>query len=273
MQGRTSFHHDFVCLDLLYKYGMRFLFGCKVPAGALMVDLKAHLSGSGRARSIYRGSIDENGQNTLTEDSIIDAVSGDVRFWEWVQVQQRAGRLLSPNSNGQPGVIRLRVSVSFLNQDGSASVIDAGTGSTSYSCPESWEFHKSLSEKHDLDPLNLVHELTRTLIEQQKAMPDIMVRMFEKMTENGRIAIQSSAQESAKILAAIVDPLKSQLALIEKHSTHESTRADKASDCVIRMLNANAESKGWTGGPDQWVNTIGGAVTVLEKISKLTNKG
>ncbi len=248
---------------------MRILFGCKVPDAARVVEVKVNPGGAGRPRTIYRGPLEEAGSYTLTEDAVIDAICADVRFWEWVAVQVRSGRIQSPGV-GDTGFVRMRVVVSFLNQDGSLAVIDEGTGTTSYSCPDTWEFHKSNTIAKDTDPMTLVVELTKALMEQQKLLPDMMVRMLKEISENGKASIQTSAAESAKILAAMLEPFKSQLAIIDKQHLHETSRADKATDAVIRMLNSTDRDKG-ISEPEKLFNAGSAFLSMIEKSKKLLN--
>lgn len=250
---------------------MRMLFGCKVPEAARVLEVKSNPGGAGRPRTIFRGPLDEAGNYTLTEDAVIDAVCADPRFWDWVTVQQRSRRLLSQAGVADGGVVTLRLTVSFLNQDGSLAVLDEGTGATSFSCPDTWEFHKTASMHKDTDPMTLVIELSKAIVEQQKLMPEVMVRMFKEMSESGRVTIQTSAAESAKLLQASIEPLKSQLAIIEKSHTHESTRADRASDAVIRMLMSDPKEKESVSEPEKLIGFLTALLALAEKGKKVLN--
>ncbi|HAN93361.1 MAG TPA: hypothetical protein DCQ33_14955, partial [Nitrospira sp.] len=73
------------------------------------------------------------------------------------------------------------------------------------------------------DPMLVISELCKLMIEQQKALPDMLVRLFREASEGGKLGVQStatesakllqsSAMESAKILASAMEPMKAQLA-------------------------------------------------------------
>lgn len=67
---------------------MRTLYGFKVPDGARLAEVRGATSQIGRARVIFRGPLEQDGQ-LLTEDTIADAVACDGRFWDWVNAQVR----------------------------------------------------------------------------------------------------------------------------------------------------------------------------------------
>lgn len=254
---------------------MRILFGCKVPDGARLVELRAHTNGPGRFRTIFRGPLDEAENNyTLTEDSIIDQVSQDERFWEWVGVQLKNGRIYVANHDPETGSIRLRVTVVFINQDGSHAILDSGSGATSFTCSEPWDFHRNIRAKTEPDQtVLLLGRMAEVLIEQQKALPEMITKLFKEVSENGRVTVQASTQESAKILHSIMEPMKQQLSMIEKYTSGETLRANKATDACIRQLNASAEGKSWTGSPDDWIGAAKGIVQLAEGLGKFSLKG
>ena len=78
--------------------------------------------------------------------------------------------------------------------------------------------------------------------------------------------LAASAQESSRILAAAVEPLKAQMALIDKSHAHETTRADKATDAVVRMLNS--ETKGKSDIVDDFIKLLGAAPALLALVEK-----
>ena len=98
-----------------------------------------------------------------------------------------------------------------------------------------------------------------------------MARMLKDVVETGKVAIQTSAAESAKILQATIDPLKSQLTLIEKSHSHESTRADKASDAVMRMLMAEPKEKDSISEPEKLIGFLTALLALAEKGKKVLN--
>lgn len=249
---------------------MRTLYGVVVPDGARMVEVRAITSSANRPRTIFRGPIEEGGV-LLTEDAIADSLAGDSKFWDWVSAQIRQRRIPT-EQNGDGSVVRLRLSVSFINQDASPAILDDTTGATSFATAEAWEFYRGTPGSGDpLNPMFLIHQFSQLIIEQQKDMPNQVSRMLKEVVEVGKSAIQTSAAESAKIIQASVEPLKSQLTLIEKSHTHESTRADRASDAVIRMLMSESKDKDPVSEPEKLIGFLTALLALAEKGKKVLN--
>ncbi len=249
---------------------MKTLYGVMVPDGARLVEVRAVPGGSARPRTIFRGPLEDCGQ-VLTEDGIADAVSADSKFWDWVGAQVRQRRIPTDQS-GDGTVVRLKLSVTFINQDASPAIIDDVTGTTSFVTAEPWEFYKGTPGNGDpMNPMYLIHQFSQLIIEQQKDLPNQMARMLKDVVETGKVAIQTSAAESAKILQATIDPLKSQLTLIEKSHSHESTRADKASDAVMRMLMAEPKEKDSISEPEKLIGFLTALLALAEKGKKVLN--
>lgn len=253
---------------------MRTLYGFVVPDGARLVEVRAVTVPSVRPRTIFRGPLDEFGV-VITEDSISDTVATDAKFWDWVGAQVRMRRVSAEQRSDDGAVIRLKLSVSFINQDASLAILDEATGATSLITDEAWEFHKgSAGHTDQANPMNLIERLMTLVIEQQKEMPNQVARLLKEVTDTGKAALQTSAAESSKILQASVEPLKAQMALIDKSHTHESTRADKANDAVIRLLNNPEKDKG--NMVDDLVKLVGAApamLVILEKVIDKVKKG
>lgn len=253
---------------------MRTLYGFVVPDGARLVEVRAVTVPSLRPRTIFRGSLDEFGV-AITEDAIADTVATDAKFWDWVGAQVRMRRISSEQRSDDGAVVRLKLSVSFINQDASLAIVDEATGATSLVTDEAWEFHKGSTGNSDhANPMTLLERLMTLMFEQQREMPNQVARLLKEVTDTGKVALQTSAAESSKILQAAVEPLKAQMALIEKSHNHETTRADKASDAVIRMLNNPDKDKSST--VDDLVKLVGAApaiLTILEKVVEKVKKG
>lgn len=262
---------------------MRTLYGLRVPDGARLVEVRALASLHSNRRLMFRGPLEEDGV-TLTEDSIADTVASDIKFWEWVDAQRKQRRL-SPDKDGDGSMVRVKLSITFVNQDASKAILDESTGATSVVTEDSWEFHKgSFGQSEQLIPMTILdrfmtlmcaqqkehrEQLTahqRDLLEQQKELPNQIARILKEVTDTGKAALQTSAAESSKILQAAVEPLKAQMTLIEKSHSHESTRADKASDAVIRLLNS--ETKKESSTVDDLIKLAGAAPALLALLEK-----
>ncbi len=223
---------------------MRVVLGVSVPDSVVTVQVRASLTKKGRPRTIFTGDVDD----VITHDQIIDQVSMDRNFWQWVAVQIQAGRITGAEQT--ESCISIRVSCVFLNQDGNAAVIDHSTGQTVYTFPEPWEFSKGSSTKSEQETLvsvvdklsTLLAESNRAIVESQKVLPEVMARMLREVSEQGRASTVSATEQAAKLLTAMVDPLKVQLQLIERHNANETERANKSTDAVIRSLAADSDT-------------------------------
>lgn len=80
--------------------------------------------------------------------------------------------------------------------------------------------------------------------------------------------LAATATQSAKMMEAAVEPFNKTLAMMSEAYTHESKRADAASDAVVRMLNAKTQAK-----PDDLVDDvvklIGAAPMLVTLIDRL----
>jgi hypothetical protein len=61
------------------------------------------------------------------------------------------------------------------------------------------------------------------------------------------------------------------LAIIEKSHTHESTRADRASDAVIRMLMSESKDKDPVSEPEKLIGFLTALLALAEKGKKVLN--
>ena len=237
---------------------MRRVFGIEVPDSVVTVQVRAHFSKRGRPRTIYTGDADG-----LDQQTIVDAVAIDRSFWGWVSSQLHSGKITGQDQSET--CVSIKVSCGFLNQDGNYAVIDPATGQTSYSFPEPWEFIKGdlLRTQHEsivsvVDRLsNLLAESNRALIECNKSLPEVVAKMLREVSEQGRASTVSATEQSAKLLASMVEPLKAQLTLIERHNANETERANKSTDAVIRSLNADASgAKDPRGDEEKLLDTM-----------------
>jgi hypothetical protein len=158
-----------------------------------------------------------------------------------------------------------RVSCVFLNQDGNAAVIDQATGQTVYVFPAPWEFSKGPIAKSEQQSLvevvdkltHLLAESNRAIVESHKVLPEVVARMLKDVSEQGRASTVSATEQAAKLLTAMVDPLKLQLQLIDRHSANETERANKSTDAVIRSLNVeHSGAKDPRGDEEKFLDTM-----------------
>lgn len=230
---------------------MRMLYGLRVPDSTRLVEVRALAGNLSRSRVIYRGPLEEHGVE-VTEDGICDQVAMDSKFWDWIGAQLRQRRIPADSSGDNGGVVRLKLSLSFIQQDGSKAIVDEASGATSIVTEDSWEFFKAAAgNQEQISQLALMERFFTLMMEQQKELPTQIAKILSVITETGRATLQTSAAESSKIIQASVEPLKAQMALIEKSHTHETTRADKSTDAVIRMMNSDDFKK-----PDSLVDNL-----------------
>ena len=224
---------------------MRMLYGLRVPDSTRLVEVRTLVGNLSRSRVIFRGPIEEHGVE-VTEDAIADHVATDSKFWEWISAQIKQRRV-PVDSASDGSMVRLKLSVCFIQQDGSKAILDEATGATSIVTEDSWEFFRATQTNQDqLSQLALMERFFTLMMEQQKELPNQIARILSVITETGKATLQTSAAESSRIIQASVEPMKAQMALIDKAHTHETTRADKSSDAVIRMMNSDDFKK--TGG-------------------------
>lgn len=245
---------------------MRTLYGIKIPEGARAVEVRSSIPGSGRARVLYRGPVEENGV-WLTEETIADSLAADEKFWEWASAQVRINRIVEDKGN-----VRFKLSLCFFDQDASPAVIDPATGLTHQQTEEPQEFYRSTRASDASQPITIIKDLNTAIISQQKEIPVQMEKMLAAVVENGQKVITATAEKSAAIITASIEPLTKAFGLIEKAYLHESTRADKASDCVIRMLNSKDNK---SDSPMEELNklllAIGTFVNLAEKTKKVVD--
>ena len=268
---------------VLYKKVMRNLFGCPVPSAACAIEIKT-MSG-GRPRVLYKSPIEEGLSGTVTEDTIIDEISADPRFWEWIHNQIKNRRITPSSTDG--AIVKLRLIVCFYNQDGSLAVLDTGSiGQTSWTTTDAWEFMKPDGLSRRDDPMLVISELCKLMIEQQKALPDMLVRLFREASEGGKLGVQStatesakllqsSAMESAKILASAMEPMKAQLAILDKTLSGETIRANKSTDAVIRAAMSEADKADpiskLLDEPEKLMGLGVAIFSMLDKVKKYSN--
>jgi len=106
---------------------------------------------------------------------------------------------------------------------------------------------------------------TSNAIESAKVLQKAHESLASTAAESAKI-LQASAAEASKILSAASGTMEKQLGLIKDAYTHESTRADLASDAVIRMLNSDK-----TDGKamDDLLKLVGAAPAILAMVEKL----
>ncbi|MBL9002894.1 MAG: hypothetical protein JNJ46_01540 [Myxococcales bacterium] len=84
----------------------------------------------------------------------------------------------------------------------------------------------------------------------------------------GAKVLQVTAEHSAKLLESVAQPFNKTLDMMQQAYTHESTRADRASDAVIRMLNAKEHTESATDSLVKIVTVMPTAVTAIKGIAK-----
>lgn len=223
---------------------MRTVLGVSVPDSVVSVQIRASLKKTGRPRTICTADADDG----IGQQELVDLISQDRTFWAWISAQIASGRLTGPNQTED--CVSIRISATFLNQDGNAAVIDQSTGQTVYVFDEPWEFTKVTTEKSEqsalvgvVDKLSiLLAESNKAIVEAQRALPEVMARMLKEVSEQGRASTVTATEQAAKLLTAMVEPLKVQLQLIERHNANETERANKSTDAVIRSLAADSDT-------------------------------
>lgn len=229
-----------------------------MPDSVVSVQVRAHFSKKGRPRIIYTGDVDE-----LDQQAIIDTVAVDRGFWGWVSSQLHSGKIAWQDQSET--CVTIKVSCGFLNQDGNYAVIDPATGQTTYSFPEPWEFTKGDLPRTEQESLvsvvdrlsDLLAESNRALVECNKALPEVVAKMLREVSEQGRASTVSATEQSAKLLASMVEPMKAQLTLIERHNANETERANKSTDAVIRSLAADSDiAKDPRGDEEKFLDTM-----------------
>ena len=118
---------------------------------------------------------------------------------------------------------------------------------------------------------NMMARMLKDVIEANKLAMQETAKMLQQSAIESAKIIQQSAIEAAKITAAASEPIKTSFTLVDQAYKHESTRADKAADAVIRILNAETKSK-----EDDSIDQVSrivtagaGILTLLEKSKKV----
>ncbi len=111
-------------------------------------------------------------------------------------------------------------------------------------------------------------KINKAIISQQKDIPVQMREMLAAVVENGQKSITMAAEKSAAIITAAIDPLTKAFGLIEKAYLHESTRADKANDAVIRMLNSKPKEDTFLDDVSKVVAMGGPAIALIKEVKK-----
>lgn len=223
---------------------MRTILGVSVPDSVVAVQLRANLTKRGRPRTICTVDVDDG----ISQQELADVISADRAFWSWISAQLSCGRLTGPNQT--ESCVSIRISAAFLNQDGNAAVIDQSTGQTVHVFDDPWELSKATTEKSDqtalvgvVDKLSvLLAESNKAIVDVHRLLPDVMARMLRDVSEQGRASTVTATEQASKLLTAMVEPLKVQLQLIERHNANETERANKSTDAVIRSLAADSET-------------------------------
>jgi hypothetical protein len=237
---------------------MQRVLGVPVPDSVVKLQVRAYGTKKGRPRVIYTGEIED-----IEQQDIIDSIANDRGFWLWAAGLVRSGKLAGPEQTETS--VTLHVSCAFLYQDGNFAVIDPGTGQTSFTFPEPWEFLKSAAGRTEQESIvavvdrlaQLVAETNRTLVDQNKCLPDVMARMLKDVSEQGRATTVAATEQTSKLLANMVEPLKTQLQLIDRHSANETERANKSTDAVIRSLNVeHSGAKDPRGDEEKLLDTM-----------------
>lgn len=110
--------------------------------------------------------------------------------------------------------------------------------------------------------------INKAIIQQQKDIPVQMKEMMAAVVENGQKSITMAAEKSAAIITAAIEPLTKAFGLIEKAYIHESTRADKANDAVIRMLNSKPKEDSFLDDVSKVVAMGGPAIAFIKEVKK-----
>ena len=240
---------------------MKQILGIPVPDSVVRIQVRANGSKrAGRPRVIYSGEAAED----LEQQEIIDGLSADRDFWVWANSLIQGGRI-GPKEHSLNS-ISLRITCSFSYQDGNNAVLDPATGQTTYAFPEPWEFVRGTAGRteHDVmvclverlselvtethrtvaDLVDKTHkasaEHSRNILEQNKMLPELVCKVLKEVSDQARATTIVAAQESSKVMASMVEPLRAQLNIIDRHSSNETERANKSTDAVIRSLNLEA---------------------------------
>ena len=81
--------------------------------------------------------------------------------------------------------------------------------------------------------------------------------MLKDVSEQGRATTVAATEQTSKLLANMVEPLKTQLQLIDRHSANETERANKSTDAVIRSLNVeHSGAKDPRGDEEKLLDTM-----------------
>ncbi len=230
--------------------------------------------GPGQTRAMYRGPVVGEDGVFLTEEAIADAVSQDKGFWVYVDSQVQAERITA-----QPGLWSWKLAVKFLNQDGTAAVLDAGSQLISRVTAESYTFHRALKPQKEGDraletvaaALQSSQAVMLKCLDAQTRLLDTLPALIKDATSAAASAAcavaQTAAQESAKMLSAGSSPLQQALDIIATHAKHETARADDATIAHAKLLLKGSDED-WT---DTAVKLFGAAPAVLKLADKLMN--
>lgn len=228
--------------------------------------------GPGQTRAMFRGPV-HNGGVFLTDESIADLVSGDKGFWDYVDAQVESERI--PDQAG--ALWTWKLSVKFLNQDGTPAVLDAVTGLTSRVTSESYTFHRARKKKTGkggglkavVAALQANQAIVLKVLDSQakvlEALPALLREATTSAAQAGAQVTQAAAQESAKLLAAGSAPLQQALDLIGSHAKHETARADDATLAHAKQLLKSSDGD-WTDTALKLFTAAPAVVTLAQKL-------
>jgi len=107
-----------------------------------------------------------------------------------------------------------------------------------------------------------------TITQHSSAMMLDANKVLGHTQSEGAKVLQATAEHSAKILEAVTQPFTKTLEMMHTAYTHESTRADKASDAVVRMLNAREPTESATDSMVKLITVAPSAVSAIKGIAK-----
>lgn len=222
--------------------------------------------GAGKTRALFKGPIEENGI-FVSDESIADAVATDKGFWAYVDAQVEDERI-----QPQTGLWSWKLSLKFLNQDGTPAVLDAVNGVTSRVTDEAYTFVRARKKKAGkgggmkviVAALEANQAVTLRVLD---ALPSLLREAATIGAQAGALVTQAAAQESAKLLSAGTAPLQQAMDLIASHVKHETARADDATLAHAKQLLKQNEGD-WT---DTAVKFVSAAPAVIKLVDKFKN--
>ena len=233
------------------------LFGLQIPDAATHVEVRPVYLGPGRRRALYKGPLDLDG-STVSDDDVYDAVASDTRFWAWLDAARRQGTLPA----GEPGMLRCRVAVQFVDSGGSPiSVTDAGG------------IWSNSAEQHEFSRADSASKPEGSGIEQllaaQTQLLSNALGQIAKVTERLPDIVRATVEEACKGAASIIDkgaaPLAHAVDCLIKTNDAAHKRADDATEALVKQLVAEPKKSGADGA----IDTIAKGITLVAAFNKL----